>query len=76
MTVKDELHELVDQLDEDAAIEALAYLQSLSLPASVRATTRDEPESDDDWAAVAEVEDLELAELPSRPPVEVQEPED
>jgi hypothetical protein len=76
MTVKDELHELVDQLDEDAAIEALAYLQSLSLPASLRTAARDEPESDDDWAAVAEVEDLELAELPSRRPVEVQEPED
>ena len=27
MSVKDELHELVDQLDEDAAREALAYLQ-------------------------------------------------
>jgi hypothetical protein len=76
MSVKDELHGLVDQLDEDAAIEALAYLQSLSLPASVRAATRDEPESDDDWAAVAEVEDLEFTELPTRPPVEVQEPED
>ena len=27
MTVRDELHELVDQLDEDAAREALARLQ-------------------------------------------------
>ena len=26
MTVKDELHELIDQLDEDAAREALAYV--------------------------------------------------
>ena len=32
MSVKDELHELVDQLDEDAAREALAYLQDLRLP--------------------------------------------
>jgi hypothetical protein len=37
MTIKDELHRLVDQLDEDATVEALAYLQSLSLPASIRA---------------------------------------
>jgi hypothetical protein len=29
MTVKDELHELVDQLDEATAREALAYLQDL-----------------------------------------------
>ena len=29
ISVKDELHTLVDQLDTDAAIEALAYLQDL-----------------------------------------------
>jgi hypothetical protein len=28
MTIKDELHQLVDELDEDSAAEALAYLQS------------------------------------------------
>ena len=56
MTVRDDLHHLVDQLDEDAAIEALAYLQSLSLPASMRAAARDEPESEDDWAAVVEAD--------------------
>jgi hypothetical protein len=31
MSVQDELHTLVDQLDADAAIEALAYLQDLRL---------------------------------------------
>jgi hypothetical protein len=31
MTVKDELHELIDQLDEETAREALAYLQDLRL---------------------------------------------
>jgi hypothetical protein len=31
MSVKDELHELVDQLDEETAREALAYLQGLRL---------------------------------------------
>jgi hypothetical protein len=29
MTVKDDLHELVDELDEEAAREALAYLRAL-----------------------------------------------
>jgi hypothetical protein len=31
MAVKDKLHELVDHLNEDAAIEALAYLQDRRL---------------------------------------------
>ena len=31
MSVQDELHPLVDQLDADAAIEALAYLQDRRL---------------------------------------------
>jgi len=31
MSVKDELHELVDQLDEETAREALAYLQDRRL---------------------------------------------
>jgi hypothetical protein len=31
MSVKDELHDLVDHLDEDAAHEALASLQDLRL---------------------------------------------
>ena len=55
MSVKDELHELVDQLDEDAAREALAYLRTLSLPAFLRdAPSDDEPETDEERAAVAE----------------------
>jgi predicted transcriptional regulator len=57
MTVKDELHELVDQLDEDAAREALAYLQTLRLPAFLRdAPLDDEPETEEERAAVAEAE--------------------
>ena len=31
MTIKDELHQLVDQLDEETAREALAYLQDRRL---------------------------------------------
>jgi len=31
MTTRDELHELVDQLDEEAVGEALAYLQDRRL---------------------------------------------
>ena len=60
MTVKDDLHHLVDQLDEDAALEALAYLRTLSLPAFLRdAPIDDEPETDEERAAVAEArEDL------------------
>ena len=55
MTVKDDLHRLVDELDEDAAREALAYLRTLSLPAFLRdAPVDDEPETDEERAAVAE----------------------
>jgi hypothetical protein len=43
MTVKDELHELVDQLDEEAAREALAQLQDLGRR---EAPMRDEPVTD------------------------------
>jgi hypothetical protein len=57
MTVKDDLHHLVDQLDEDAAREALVYLQDLSLPRILReAPLDDEPETDEERAAVAEAE--------------------
>jgi hypothetical protein len=57
MTVKDELHELVDRLDEAEAREALAYLQTLSLPAFLRdAPLDDEPETAEERAAVAEAE--------------------
>ena len=55
MTVKDDLHQLVDQLDEDAARQEQAYLQTLSLPAFLRdAPIDDEPETDAERAAVAE----------------------
>jgi hypothetical protein len=33
MTVKDDLHYLVDELDDDAGRGALAYLRTLCLPA-------------------------------------------
>ena len=57
MTVKDDLHHLVDELDEAAAREALAYIQTLSLPAFLRdAPIDDEPETDVERAAVAEAE--------------------
>ena len=53
--VKDELHELVDQLDEEAAREALARLQDLRLPRVLReAPIDDEPETEEEQAAVAE----------------------
>jgi hypothetical protein len=42
MTTKDELHQVVDELDEESAEEALAYLQSLG---SMR--LRSEPRIDD-----------------------------
>lgn len=56
-TTKDELHELVDELDEDAAREALAYIQTLALPAFLRdAPLDDEPVTASERAAVAEAE--------------------
>ncbi len=61
MTAKDDLHHLVDQLDEEAAREALAYLQTLKLPAVLRdAPLDDEPETDEERKAVQEARD-ELA---------------
>ena len=46
MSVKDDLHHdlhhLVDELDEDAAREALAYLRTLSLPAYLRDAPMDD----------------------------------
>lgn len=41
MTVKDDLHQLVDELDEDAAREALARLQDLRPPRVTSLTTRE-----------------------------------
>jgi hypothetical protein len=57
MTIKDDLHHLVDELDEDTAREALTYLQDLRLPRVLRdARIDNEPETDDERAAVAEAE--------------------
>jgi predicted transcriptional regulator len=57
MTIKADLHQLIDELDEDAAREALAYLQTLSLPPFLRdAPLDDEPETDEERAAAAEGE--------------------
>jgi len=57
MTVRDDLHHLIDELDEDAAREALAYLKTLGLPAFLRdAPLDDEPVTNEERAAVAEAE--------------------
>jgi len=54
MTTKDELHELVDQLDEEAVGEALARLRDLRLPRVLReAPIDDEPGTQVKRAAVA-----------------------
>jgi len=55
MTVKDDLHHLVDELDEAAAREALALLQDLRLPRVLRdAPIDDEPETDEERQLVEE----------------------
>jgi hypothetical protein len=57
MTIKDDLHQLVDQLDEDTAREALALLQDLRLPRFLREAPIDNaPETDKERAAIAEAE--------------------
>ncbi len=57
MTVKDDLHHLVDKLDDDDAREALARLQDLRLPRILReAPIDDERESEAERVAVAEAE--------------------
>ena len=49
MTVKDDLHHLVDELDDDAALEALVLLQDLRLPRVLRdAPVDDEPETEEE----------------------------
>ena len=67
MTIKDDLHRLVDELDENPAREALAYLHTLGLPAVLRnAPIDDEPETDEERAAVQEARDeLERGEFVS-----------
>ncbi|MDQ6675002.1 MAG: hypothetical protein M3069_30410 [Chloroflexota bacterium] len=57
MTVKEDLHHLVDKLDDDDAREALARLQDLRLPRILReAPIDDERESEAERVAVAEAE--------------------
>jgi hypothetical protein len=57
MTTKDDLHHLVDELDEDTAREALARLQDFRLPRVLReAPIDDESETEEERAAVAEAE--------------------
>lgn len=49
MTIKDDLHHLVDELDDDAAREVLALLQDLQLPRVLReAPIDDEPETNEE----------------------------
>jgi hypothetical protein len=55
MTVKDDLHRLVDELDEDTAREALARLQDLRLSRMLGEAPIDQPETKE-RAAVAEAE--------------------
>jgi hypothetical protein len=60
MTIKDDLHHLVDELDDEAAREALILLQDLRLPRVLReAPIDDEPETDEERRLVQEAnEDL------------------
>ena len=55
MTVKDDLHHLVDELDEAAARDALVLLQDLRLPRVLRdAPIDDEPETVEERQLVEE----------------------
>lgn len=55
MTVRDDLHHLVDELDQDSAIEALAYLQSLRRPRLLsEAGIDDEAGTEQEQAAAVE----------------------
>jgi hypothetical protein len=57
MTVKDDLHHLVDELDDETAREALARLQDLRLPRLRRqAPISDQPGAKEERPAVAETE--------------------
>jgi hypothetical protein len=57
VTIKDDLHHLIDELDDAAAREAIMRLQDLLLPRALREASIDnEPETDKERAAVAEAE--------------------
>jgi hypothetical protein len=58
MSVKDELHDLVERLSDSGAAEALSYLRELADERPPRFTTDqapldDEPETEEERAAVA-----------------------
>lgn len=57
MTINDDLYHLVDELDDEAAREALVLLQDLQQPRVLReAPIDDPPETEEERAAVAEAE--------------------
>jgi hypothetical protein len=60
MTVRDDLHQLVDELDQDSAVEALAYLQSLRRPRLLsEAGIDDEAGGEEEQAAAVEAWQLD-----------------
>jgi hypothetical protein len=60
MTVRDDLHQLVDELDQDSAVEALAYLQSLRRPRLLsEAGIDDEAGAEEEQAAAVEAWQLD-----------------
>ncbi len=60
MTIRDDLHQLVDELDEDSAVEALAYLQSLRRPRLLsEAGIDDEAGTEEEQAAAVEAWQLD-----------------
>jgi hypothetical protein len=68
MTIKDDLHHLVDELDDDAAREALVLLHDLRLPRVLHeAPIDDEPETDAERQLVQEArEELTAGRIISR----------
>ncbi|MCA1646781.1 MAG: hypothetical protein LC797_15435 [Chloroflexi bacterium] len=55
MAVKDDLHDLVDELDEAAAREVLVLLQDLRLPRALREVRSDDkPKTDEEREFVEE----------------------
>jgi hypothetical protein len=60
MTERDDLHDLVDELDEDSTVEALAYLQSLRRPPPLsEAGSKDEAGTEEEQAAAVEAWQLD-----------------
>jgi hypothetical protein len=60
LTLKEQLHQLLDELDEPSAEEAFAYLQSLRRPRLLsEARTDDEDRTEDEHAAAVEAWQLD-----------------